>query len=90
MSIVLSEPMGYTLHPAMRAAIAPLVAPRREYANWTVLDADGKRLWMVYADSREMAMERYGRGAADARLADDSPEDQALCRAATRAWGRLD
>ncbi len=60
-----------------------------KWSNWTVLDASGRALWIVYATDEQHALQQYGQPiAVSARP--ESPEDRALSRKVYGSWGRLD
>ncbi len=60
-----------------------------KWANWTVLDAQGKALWIVYATDEQHALQQYGQPSAVAARP-QAPEDRALSRRVYGSWGRLD
>ena len=76
------------LHPTMAAALAPLFAkPKPEieqWFNWTMLDANGKAVWVIYAPTREAAMLGYP-WAADCRP--EAPQDMALRQRVRDSYG---
>lgn len=59
------------------------------WSNWTLLDAEGRALWVVYATSAEHALRQYHQPAA-VSARPEAPQDRALSQRVHRSFGRLD
>ena len=86
----MSGPSTAGLHPVMAEALAPLFAHPKpaieQWSNWMMLDIAGKAMWVIYAPTREAALEAYPM-AVDARPENGSPDDVALRERVRASYG---